>query len=117
MYISRMREQSIFQVEFSMFVFRVFLLADYLPYLGWRTMSVQLFFGTIPFSRLSTLLEMQTASSSIWTRVAVSISYDSMHYTTNASTLTRTGNTCLDTISGLDKTIQSLIKDYHYSLF
>ena len=28
---------------------------------------------------------MQTASSRIWTQVAVSISYDSNHYTTNAS--------------------------------
>ena len=31
------------------------------------------------------LCEMQSASSRIWTRVAVSISYDDNHYTTNTS--------------------------------
>ena len=30
---------------------------------------------------------MQTASSRFWTRVAVSISYDSNHYTTRASNI------------------------------
>ena len=31
------------------------------------------------------LCEMQSISSSIWTRVAVSISYDDNHYTTGTS--------------------------------
>ena len=30
---------------------------------------------------------MQTASSKIWTRIAVSISYDVNHYTTNAANM------------------------------
>ena len=38
--------------------------------------------GFIPFPRVSVLCEMQSASSRIWTRVAVSISYDDNHYTT-----------------------------------
>ena len=31
--------------------------------------------------------DMQTASSRVWTQVAVSIPYDSNHYTENASTI------------------------------
>ena len=37
--------------------------------------------GFIPFPRVLVLCEMQWASSRIWTRVAVSISYDDNHYT------------------------------------
>ena len=37
--------------------------------------------GFIPFPRVLVLCEMQSASSRIWTRVAVSISYDDNHYT------------------------------------
>ena len=37
--------------------------------------------GFIPFPRVLVLCEMQSASSRIWTRVAVSISYNDNHYT------------------------------------
>ena len=36
--------------------------------------------GFIPFPRVLVLCEMQSVSSRIWTRVAVSISYDDNHY-------------------------------------
>ena len=48
----------------------------YLPIAGGRII------GFIPFPRVLVLCEMQSASSRIWTRVAVSISYDENHYTT-----------------------------------
>ena len=48
----------------------------YLPIAGGRI------FGFIPFTRVLGLCEMQSVSSKIWTRVAVSISYDDNHYTT-----------------------------------
>ena len=48
----------------------------YLPIAGGRT------FGFIPFPRVLVLCEMQSVSSRIWTRIAVSISYDDDHYTT-----------------------------------
>ena len=48
----------------------------YLPIAGGRII------GFIPFPRVLVLCEMQSISSSIWTRVAVSISYDGNHYTT-----------------------------------
>ena len=38
--------------------------------------------GFIPFPRVLVLYEMQSVSSRIWTRVAVSIPYDDKHYTT-----------------------------------
>ena len=41
--------------------------------------------GFIPFPRVLMLCEMQSASSRIWTRVAVSISYDDNHYTMGTS--------------------------------
>ena len=41
--------------------------------------------GFIPFPRVLVLCEMQSVSSRIWTRVAVSISYDDNHYTTGTS--------------------------------
>ena len=44
-------------------------------------------FGFIPFPRVLVLCEMQSVSSKIWTRVAVSISYDDNHYTTGTSLL------------------------------
>ena len=37
--------------------------------------------GFIPFPRVFVLCEMQSASSRIWTRIAVSISYVDNHYT------------------------------------
>ena len=51
-------------------------LSYYLPIAGGRII------GFIPFPRVLVLCEMQSASSRIWTRVAVSISYDDNHYTT-----------------------------------
>ena len=51
----------------------------YLPIAGGRI------FGFIPFPRVLVLCEMQTVSSRIWTRVAVSISYDDNDYTTGTS--------------------------------
>ena len=41
--------------------------------------------GFIPFPRVLVLCEMQSVSSRIWTRVAVSISCDDNHYTTGTS--------------------------------
>ena len=51
----------------------------YLPIAGGRII------GFIPFPRILVLCEMQSVSSRIWTRVAVSISYDDNHYTTGTS--------------------------------
>ena len=51
----------------------------YLPIAGGRI------FGFIPFPRVLVLCEMQSVSSRIWTRVAMSISYDDNHYTTGTS--------------------------------
>ena len=48
----------------------------YLPIAGGRII------GFIPFPRVLVLREMQSVSSRIWTRVAVSISYGDNHYTT-----------------------------------
>ena len=71
-----------------MFEFRVFLLLDkaeepslpyYLPIAGGRII------GFIPFPTVLVLSEMQSISSRIWTRVAVSISYDDNYYTTGTS--------------------------------
>ena len=53
----------------------------YLPTAGGRII------GFIPFPRVLVLCEMQSVSSRIWTRVAVSISYDDNHYTTGTSLL------------------------------
>ena len=51
-------------------------LPNYLPLVGERIV------GFIPFRRVLVLCEMQSTSSRIWTRVAVSISYDDNHYIT-----------------------------------
>ena len=51
-------------------------LSYYLPIAGGRII------GFIPFPRVLVLCEMRPVSSKIWTRVAVSISYDDNHYTT-----------------------------------
>ena len=51
----------------------------YLPIAGGRII------GFIPFPRVLVLFEMQSVSSRIWTRVAVSISYDDNHYTTGTA--------------------------------
>ena len=52
---------------------------SYLPIAGGRII------GFIPLPRVLVLCEMQSVSSMIWTRVAVSISYDNNHYTTGTS--------------------------------
>ena len=54
-------------------------LSYYLPIAGGRII------GFIPFPRVLVLCEMQSVSSKIWTRVAVSISYNNNHYTTGTS--------------------------------
>ena len=51
----------------------------YLPIAGGRII------GFIPFPRVLVLCEMQSVSSRILTRVAVSIYYDDNHYTTSTS--------------------------------
>ena len=56
-------------------------LSYYLPITGGRIIEF------IPFPRVLVLCEMQSVSSRIWTRVAVSISYDDNHYTTGTSIL------------------------------
>ena len=50
----------------------------YLPIAGRRIV------GFIPFPRILALCEIQIASSRIWARVTVSISYDYIHYTPSA---------------------------------
>ena len=54
-------------------------LSYYLPIAGGRII------GFIPFPRVLVPCEMQSVSSRIWTRVAMSISYDDNHYTTGTS--------------------------------
>ena len=54
-------------------------LPHYLPIAGGRII------GFIPFPRVLVLCEMQSVSSRVWTRVAVSFSYDDNHYTTGTS--------------------------------
>ena len=54
-------------------------LSSYLPIAGGRII------GVIPFPRILVLCEMQSVSSRIWTRVAVSISYGDYNYTTGPS--------------------------------
>ena len=51
----------------------------YLPIPGGRIIEF------IPFPRVFVLWEMKSVSSRIWTRAAVSISYDDNHYTTGTS--------------------------------
>ena len=51
----------------------------YLPIAGGRII------GFIPFPRVLALCETQSVLYRIWTRVAVSISYDDNHYTTGTS--------------------------------
>ena len=55
-----------------------FSLPYYLPIAGGRII------GFIPFPRVLVLCEMQSVSSMVWTRVAVSISYDDNHYITGS---------------------------------
>ena len=86
--------RSIFKAEFNRFEFRVFCLLDLLPYQGWRTQSALLFthswrennwIHTFPKGIILVPCEMQSVSSRIWTRVAVSNSCDDNYYTTGTS--------------------------------
>ena len=54
-----------------------------LPIAGGRVLEF------IPFSRVLVLCEMKSVSYRIWTRVAVSISYDDNYYTTGTSSFSR----------------------------
>ena len=78
-----------FKAKFNRFEFRVFLLLDSkpeehsLPY--YLSIAGGGIIGFIPFPRVLVLCEIQSVSSGIWTRVAVSISYDDNHYTTGTS--------------------------------
>ena len=59
----------------------------YLPIAG------EIVIGFIPFPRVLVMCEMQSVSSRIWTRVAVSITYDDNHYTMGTSRiLYKSGN-------------------------
>ena len=71
--------RSIFKRSLTGFEFRVFL----------KNLAGGRIIGFIPFLRVLVLSEMQSVSSRIWTRVAVSIFYDDNHYTTG---------TCTDTL-------------------
>ena len=51
----------------------------YLPIAGGRII------GYIPFPKVLVLCEMHSVLSRIWTRVAVSNSYDDNHYTTGTN--------------------------------
>ena len=55
----------------------------YLPIAGGRMI------GFIPFPRVLVLCEMQSVTSRIWTRVAVSIFYDDNHHTTGTLSIIR----------------------------
>ena len=86
-----MTQGHFFKAEFNRFEFRVFLLLDQLPHQRWRNQSALLFthswriIGFIPFQKVLVLCEMQSVLSRIWTRVAVSISYNDNHYTMGTS--------------------------------
>ena len=68
-----------FNSEFSFSKAEEPSLSYYLPIAGGRIIWF------IPFPRVLVLCEMQSVSSRICTRVAVSISYDDNHYTTGTS--------------------------------
>ena len=64
-----------YSVQSSSYSAEELILPYYLPIAGGRII------GFIPFPRVFVLCEMQSISSRVWTRVAVSISYDDNHYT------------------------------------
>ena len=84
--------RSIFKRSLIGFEFRVFLLLDKLPHQMKNLVCPTILplaggriIGFIPFPRVLVLCEMQSVSSRIWTRVAVSISYHDNHYATGTS--------------------------------
>ena len=56
-----------------------------MPHQGWRTQSVLQFTQNRKPKRVLVQCAMQSVSSRIWTRIAVSISYDDNHYTMGTS--------------------------------
>ena len=91
-YITQLRRTLNFKTEFNRFKFTIFFFLDwlsnkvkdaslpyYLPTAGGRII------GFIPSLRVLVLCKMQSASSRIWTRVAMSILFDDNHYTTGTS--------------------------------
>ena len=85
-----------FKMKFSKFEFRVFLLPARLRYKSnWVSLSYYLsitakrIVGFILFIRVLGLWEMRKASSKIWNRDDVSISYANNHCTLSASSLNK----------------------------
>ena len=82
------------QGQFLSWIFHIWILLDRLSHQAKKARSVQLFTRTQKGNiwihtcpKGFALCEMQTASSSIWTLVTVSIFYGDNRYTTNASHL------------------------------
>ena len=80
-----------FLAKFYRFEFRVFFLLNWSPcqikepsLSYYLPIAKERIIGCILFLCVLTLWEMQTATSGIWTQVAVYISYDDRHYTENA---------------------------------
>ena len=69
------------------------ILPYYLPIAGGRVI------GFIPFPRVLVQCEMLSVSSRIWTRFAMSISYDDNHYTTGTFFFFPSARTGYDTTS------------------
>ena len=77
-------------------------LSYYLPITGGRII------GFIPFPRVLVLCEMQSVSSRIWTRVAVSISYDDNNYTTGGRLAKNYQQLCADTGCSLEDLLRAI---------
>ena len=78
----------------------------YLPIGGGRII------GFIPFPRVLVRYEMQSVSSRIWTRVAVSISCDGNHYTTGTSKINVSDSLWLSFLCLLSQRWLQLGKEY-----
>ena len=92
LHLGRIWHKVNFLVEFNKFEFRLFLLLDNLPHQErWTSLPYYLpiagrrIIGSISFPRVFVLCESQSASSRIWTCIAVFVSYDDNHYTTGTS--------------------------------
>ena len=81
----------------------------YLPIAGGRII------GFIPFLRVLVQCEMQSASSRIWTRVTVSISYDDNHYTTGTSIKLSYSYFHPRNISSLSAGLNHFLSRWHHS--
>ena len=81
----------------------------YLPIAGGRII------GFIPFPRVLVLCEMQSISSRIKTRVAVSISYDNNHYTTGTSIVLPSARAGYDTRSIFKRSLTGLNSEFSFS--